>query len=322
MLAVVSPPRIQRFRELLGLTAGEQVTADFAGWSKLVLLTADLAVLFPRDHTQVEPLRWEVEALQAVAAAGLPEVPEVVAVWEDEGISPYPVVALRRLRGTILEKVLPLLDVDVIGRVVEQVGRLAARWHNVDPGPLAGRPTRSLPHRAGADEILGTRPGGPAADELAARIRLRLGLDADAERRSQAAIDRARALEAVLVHSDVHEGQILVDPEADFAVSGVLDWQTARVDHPFTDFDLGEWGPTIWRRHRASFPELRRRYWNAYAGARGLDDDLEPIFEWVWAVSHAMWLADDEEREYGPEVTGSLEEAVGRVRDATRSLSP
>ena len=47
---------------------------------------------------------------------------------------------------------------------------------------------------------------------------------------------------------------------ADFAVTGILDWQTARVDHPFTDFELGESQKTIWRRHRASFPTLRRRY--------------------------------------------------------------
>ena len=317
LLAVVSPPRVERFRKLVGIGPDDPVTADFAGWSKLVILTPDLAVLFPRDHTQVEPLRREVDALRTVAAARLPQIPEVVAVWEDVGISPYPVAAIRRLPGTILEGVLDRLDVEVIGGLLEQIGRLAARWHAVFPGPLAERPPRTLAHRKAADEILGSGPGTPDARTLAARVRDRLRLDPDEERRARAAIERARTLDPVAVHGDVHEGQVLVDPEDGFAVTGILDWQTALVDHPFTELDLGEWGPTIWRRHRAFFPELRRRYWNVYAEARGLPDDLGPVFEWVWAVSHAMRLADEKAE---PEVTGDLEEAIGRVRDATRAL--
>ena len=292
------------------------MTADFGGWSKLVILTPDMAVLFPRDHTQVEPLRRELVALRSVAAAGLSEIPKIVHVWEDVGISPYPVAAIRRLPGVILESVLEQLDVECIGGLLEQVGRLAARWHGVAPGPLAERPPRTLAHRRAADEILGSGPR-PDASALAARFRDRLGLGADEEQRARTAIERARTLDPVVVHGDVHEGQVLVDPENGFAVTGILDWQTALVDHPFTELDLGEWGPTIWRRHRACFPELRRRYWNAYAEARGLPDDLGPLFEWVWAVSHAMWLAEEEGE---PEVTGDLEEAVSRVRDATREL--
>ncbi len=317
LLAVVSPPRVERFRTLVGIGPEERVDVDFAGWSKLVILTPDLAVLFPRDHTQVEPLRRELEALRTVAAAGLPEIPEVVEVWEDVGISPYPVAAIRRLRGTILEGVLEQLDVECIGGLLEQVGRLAARWHAVPPGPLAERPPRTLAHRKAADEILGSGPGIPDAAALAGRIRDRLGLEPDEERRARTAIERARTLDRVVVHGDVHEGQVLVDPENGFAVTGILDWQTALVDHPFTELDLGEWGPTIWRRHRAFFTELRRRYWNAYAETRGLCDDLGPVFEWVWAVSHAMRLADEEGE---PDVTGDLDEAVSRVRSATRDL--
>ena len=132
LLAVVSPPRVRRFRELAGLNRDDPISADFTGWSKLVLLTPELAVLFPRDADMVEPLRREVEALRAVAPAGLAEVPEIVHVWEDEGISPYPVVALRRLFGTRLEVILPELGADAIGSVVAQLGTLAGRflWRN------------------------------------------------------------------------------------------------------------------------------------------------------------------------------------------------
>ena len=320
VLAVVSPPRLERFRELAGIGPDDVVTADFGGWSKLVLLTRDLALLFPRNHDHVEPLQWELEALRVVAQAGLAEIPEVVAVWQAKEVSPYPVVAVRRLSGTILEGLLEELDADVIGHVLEQVGRMAARWHGVAAGPLLARPPRNLDHREGIDALLGTAPRAPDPAEEAGHLRQALGLDAAAEGRARSALARARTLAPVVVHSDIHEAQLLVDPENGFNVTGIIDWQTARVDHPFTELDLGEWGPTIWRMHRATFPALRRRYWNAYAAARSLPDSLGPVFEWIWCVSHALWLVRERPDAARAEVTGTLEEALGRVADATREL--
>ena len=42
LLAVVSPPRVDRFRELTGISADEPLTPNFSGWSKLVLLGREL----------------------------------------------------------------------------------------------------------------------------------------------------------------------------------------------------------------------------------------------------------------------------------------
>ena len=78
-LAVIAPPRLARFRELLELDLDDEIAADFTGWSKLVLLTGDRAVLFPRDHTQVEALRREVAVLRAVQGLAVPGVPAVHA---------------------------------------------------------------------------------------------------------------------------------------------------------------------------------------------------------------------------------------------------
>ena len=97
-------------------------------------------------------------------------------------------------------------------------------------------------------------------------------------------------------------------------VTGVIDWQTARVGHPFTEFDLGEWGTGTWRGHRRSFPELRRRQWAAYAEARGLGADLGTSFERFWAVVHALrW---PESVFVGTEVTGPHEEALATAHAA------
>jgi len=321
LLAVVSPPRAERFRAAAGLAPDEALTADFSGWSKLVLLTSDRALLFPRNHEMVAALRAELEALRVVEAAGISEIPRVLEVWEDPTLSPYPIVSTTRRPGTALEAVLPTLDLATLGWIAEQLGSLASRWHALPPGPLAQRPARELSHRTRLADLLGT--GADAADpaELLREIAPVLSLGEAEIGRAASAIHRTRTLAPVLVHSDLHEGQLLID-SGDFTVTGVIDWQTAGVDHPFTEFDLGEWGPTIWRSHRAGFPELRRRYWAAYATARELDPRLAADFEWVWSASHALRLAEDPPDANLAEVLGTVDQALAEVRIATRRLAP
>ena len=320
LLAVVSPPRAERLRALAGIGPDEAVTADFAGWSKLVLLTETRALLFPRNHELVAAFHHEIEALRVVGAAGLAEIPRVLEVWEEPTLSPYPFAAVTRLPGTVLEALLAGLDAAAVGRIAAQVGALAARWHGLDAGPLKRRPRRDLAHRTGLADLLGTGEAPPQPSALVSTLAPKLQWNDTEAERALAAVQRARALEPVLVHSDLHEGQLLVDPADGSTVTGILDWQTARVDHPFTEFDLGEWGPTIWRRHRAAFPELRRRYWDAYASARGLPADLSADFEWVWAVSHAVRLTESPSHEIDADVLGGVDEAMGRVREATEAL--
>lgn len=303
-LAVIAPPRLARFRELLGLGPDDEIGADFTGWSKLVLLTADRAVLFPRDHTQVAPLRREVLALEAVNRLDVPAVPQVHEVWEDPAVSAHPVVVLQRLPGVPLASMVEQLPLATLADLFGELGRLAGRWHSLDTTVV---PT--LPHRATLEEHT------TLADELE--------LDAAEARAGSHAMERARQLEPVLVHGDLHEGQLLVDAEPPHALTGILDWQTARVDHPFVEFDLGEWGTAMWRGHREEFPELRRRAWDAYALERGLPADLAPVFEWHHACSHARRLLGMSTFPvaHPPGVVGTLDEARAQVRASLRVLA-
>jgi len=303
VLAVVAPPRLARFRELLDLGPDDEIGADFTGWSKLVLLTADHAVLFPRDHTQVAFLRNEVLALEAVNQLQIPAVPRVLAVWEDPSVSAHPVVVLERLPGIPLAGVVEHMTPATLADLFGELGRLAARWHGLDTALVS-----TLPHRAALDELT------TLADEL--------DLDADEARTAAGALERARELLPVLVHGDLHEGQLLVDPEPPHALTGILDWQTARVDHPFVEFDLGEWGTALWRGHRADFPELRRRAWATYATERGLEDGLAPVFEWFHACGHARRLLGTQAFPvaHADGVVGTLAEARAHVQMALRTL--
>lgn len=300
---MIAPPRLARFRELLGLGPDDPIEADFTGWSKLVLLTPTQAVLFPRDHTQVEPLRGEVAALEAVGALGIPAVPTVRAVWEDPSVSAHPVVVLDRLPGVPLAGLIEQVSHATLDDLFAELGRLAARWHSVDPAAV---PT--LPRRASLDAHT------TLADELE--------LDSSEASAAAWALKRARQLEPVLVHGDIHEGQLLIDSDPPHKLTGVLDWQTARVDHPFVEFDLGEWGTAIWRGHRSHFPELRRRAWGAYAGGRGLPDDLAAVFEWHHACAHVRKLLGEHTFPvaHAEGVVGTLAEARDQVRVALRAV--
>ena len=103
--------------------------------------------------------------------------------------------------------------------------------------------------------------------EAAAEAAGRLGQPGRA-REWTALLARAAQLRPVLVHGDIHQDQILAE---DGRLTGIIDWETARTDHPFWDFDLGEWGTGLWRRHRHDFSELWARGWRAYALAASMN---------------------------------------------------
>ena len=262
--AVLPPPQLRRFRGLTGVAETEPVEVVVAGWHKHVLLVADRAFLFPRHAAHVEGFERELAAYQALAAAGVPLVPKLLDRWEDAGVHPYPFAAVTRLPGRRLE--------DPVG-LLEQLGRAIAGWHALDP-PAALRSAtppseHDQPHQRWLHRALDPTRTRDAVDEAVERLGR-----ADQRRRWHEHLEAAAALSRVLVHGDVHEDQLLADGGS---LTGVLDWETARVDHPYYDFDFGEWGSGLWRDHRPEFPELWRRMWTAYADARGLDLPVEPL---------------------------------------------
>ena len=105
----------------------------------------------------------------------------------------------------------------------------------------------------------------------------------------------------MLVHGDIHESQLLAVGRE---LTGILDWETARVDHPFWDFDLGEWGTGLWRPHRRDFSRLWSIMWASYAKERGLDADPAPL-ETAFRLRHALALLEDER---DPALVGTIDE--------------
>jgi aminoglycoside phosphotransferase (APT) family kinase protein len=275
--AVLAPPRADRFAALTGADLG-RLELNVTGWNKLVLLDSGRVFLFPRYADGVEWFERELAAYRALALAPLSVVPRLLGRWEDPRIYPFPFAAVTRLRGAVPAQPQTLF---------EQLGRAIAGWHELPPPALAGaRPPR---HHDTADQRWLRKALDPATSaEAAAEAASRLDRPGRARTWTQL-LDRAAQLRPVLVHGDIHEDQLLAE---DGQLTGIIDWETARVDHPFWDFDLGEWGTGLWRRHRRDFSALWERGWRAYAQARGLDTDARPV-ETAFRLRHALRLLDD-----------------------------
>jgi aminoglycoside phosphotransferase (APT) family kinase protein len=287
--AVLTPAQADRFASLAGVDPNRLVL-NVTGWNKLVLLDSDRVFLFPRAAAGVEWFERELTAYLALADTALTIVPRLLGRWEDADIYPFPFAAVTRLSGTAAAEPEAL---------IEQLGCAIACWHNLEPPAMVGAHLprhHEAPHHRWLHRALSPATSAEAAAEAAHRLGRPDRAQAWAELLAGAA-----QLAPVLVHGDIHEDQLLADGQR---LTGIIDWETARVDHPFWDFDLGEWGTGLWRRRRRDFSALWARGWNAYAQARGLDIDSRPV-ETAFRLRHALSLLTDHR---DPVVVGTLAE--------------
>ena len=256
--AVLIEPQLARFRHLCGLE-GVPLATSFEGWHRHAVLAPDRVFLFPRDRSRVPVLRHEVTLLQALDGRGVPAA-RLLGRWDDREVSPYPFVAVSRLPGQTWSQREAAATLGQVEGMLESLGRALASWHRIDRRTLPPALRRRRSPHDDVTQFLAT--GLDAAVERVAHL---LDLPPPRAAAWRGALAEVAALEPVLVHGDVNEGQILVDD--DLHVTGILDWETAHVGHPLKDFDFGEWGYGIfaWERH---FDRLRRALWESYAAAR------------------------------------------------------
>ena len=292
--AVLVPPQAERFASLTGVDLGRLVL-NVTGWNKLVLLDSDRVFLFPRSATGVEWFERELAAYRALANTQLSVVLRLLGCWRDPDIYPFPFAAVSRLRGEVPAEPEAL---------IEQLGRAIACWHELNPPLLTGARPPSH-HGAGHHRWLRRALNPATSAGAAAEAASRLGRPARAPAWADL-LASAAELAPVLVHGDIHEDQLLAEGGR---LTGIIDWETARVDHPFWDFDLGEWGTGLWRRRRRDFSALWARAWRAYAQVRGLDTDSRPV-ETAFRLRHALSLLADPG---DPIVVGTLEEHLAHL---------
>jgi aminoglycoside phosphotransferase (APT) family kinase protein len=292
--AVLAPLQAERFAVVAGVDVNRLVL-NVTGMNKLVLLDVDRVFLFPRAAIGVEWFERELAAYRALATTQLGIVPRLGGCWEDPDIYPFPFAAVTRLRGQVPAEP---------EAIIEQLGRAIGCWHELEPPALAGaRPPRhhdAAAHRwlrRALDPATSAGAAAEAADLLGRPGRAPVCADVLAS---------AAQLPAVLVHGDIHQDQLLADGDR---LTAIIDWETARVDHPFWDFDLGQWGTGLWRCRRGDLSALWARGWRAYAQARGLDVGSR-LLQSAFRLRHALGLLADPG---DPAVVGTLEEHLAQL---------
>lgn len=258
--AVLAPPVLERFREVTGI-GGAVLESRFDGWSKLALLTDDVAYLLPRRGRD-EHLRFDADVSAVLNERGVTCVPSVVGRWEDFGEHAGPCVGFERRHGrqwSDIEEDVSLADVTTM---LASLGRTIATWHGLDLSTLPERLRRppAFDPKPTLSAILG--PGYPEIVDEAAR---RAGVSEAVHATWLERVEQVVAINHVFVHGDVCENQLLVDDHHE--VHTVIDWDTAGIGHPLHDFDFGEWGFGIYR-WESHFAELRAGMWTAYVGER------------------------------------------------------
>jgi aminoglycoside phosphotransferase (APT) family kinase protein len=283
--AVLIEPQLARCRRLCGLE-GVRLTTSFEGWHRHAVLASDRVLLFPRDRSRVAGLRREAAVLEALAGRDVP-APRLLGRWDDREVSPYPFLAVSRLPGQTWlrrEAGATLIELE---RMLASLGRATASWHRLDRRTLP----RVLRRRPAAQDDV-TRFLATGLDEAVEHVARLLNLPTERAASWRRALAEVAAMEPVLVHGDINEGQILVDERLE--VMGILDWETAHIGHPLKDFDFGEWGYGVfaWDRH---FDRLHRAYWEGYAAGRGGELPAWWTVHLCFCVKWADWFGRRED---------------------------
>ena len=225
----------------------------------------------------------------------LPVVPRLLEEWRDQTAYPYPFAVVSRLPGTHPADASDLID---------PLYRFVAQWHDLEPAEIHG--SRPPAHHDRADNrwlrrALEPRTARDAVAEAADRLHCESRVESWSRRMEEAA-----KLSRVVVHGDIHEDQLLV---VDGQLTGILDWETTRIDHPFWDFDFSQWGTELLAESPArGFTSLVGRVavvcrpTRHGSGSRAL--------ETAFRLRHALFLLDDPR---DPSVAGTIEEHLAAI---------
>ena len=166
------------------------------------------------------------------------------------------------------------------------IGAAIGRVHTrADAGaPMTERP--SAPHRAIVQGLLDPDPARRRATARYAAA----ALDVDGDVGGLVdALTPAAELGDVVVHNDLHEAQVMVDGGG--SVTGLVDWQTASIDHPFVDFDMLQWGRGALARFDPDPAPHRRAMWEGAGGDALVGAWAGELLHVVWTLTDGWWAA-------------------------------
>jgi len=331
--AILTPPQQRAFRARFGCDPA-RLTPCLEGYWKFVLLGRERVWLFARNHLAGREMSFEAGMMGWLASVPGVPAPPLIELARERGISPYPVIVAGRLTGVPLGARLRAgrCRAEELAALADGLGAMIARWHRagaLNPPDLPALAAQRRPNRitraSWAHFVL-----DPARMEAALafwqralarhapgepRAALRPWLTGAAPAGWRTALQPLAELPPALVHGDIHEDQILLDPDAPDRIRGLLDWESARYRPPALEFNFNEWSKAIWIRLGPELELLRRRMWESYARRRGLapeTGEAMSLFYSLFGLLHMNWR-QLEEPELADPMRRWLRDALARL---------
>jgi len=324
--AVLTTWQLERFCERFSVAPSE-LEANFNGWRKHVILSKDRAFLFPRTPQFLRGFRRELTVYDAFAHVSSLPLPRLLARVKDRAISYYEFGVVTRLRGVPFGQFIDTVSYEQFERTLLDLVDLSFRWHGIPRNELPVL----LPVQSGSDakrttvnnwheKALSSQTTEEALDFIYRFVQRlshpcplpgELASEAETKRKWLAAIGELARLPDVLVHADLHEESFLVDP-ATLEITGVLDWEAARISKPLWDFNFGEWdlGICRWFEH---FPALRRAMWQRYLDIAGISLSTVEGLHLFYTLWEMIWLVFKRKHQPSIVITGTDYQTAVRI---------
>lgn len=273
--AILIPPQIDKFCEIFGIKEKE-LEVNFDGWHKHILTTKDTVFLFPRNPKYKKALQKELDIYEEFTHLNSVPLPKLKKRVKDPEISYYEFGAITKLSGVAFSKFQTKIKSSQVEKFLLNLSKTVSIWHKI--------PIKELPkilevnsHTTKELSIHNWHKVALFPNKVDKAISFIIGLIqkysnnfaiGDTTRKRWIEVIREIAcLDNVLIHGDVHEDQVLVESSDSMKITGVLDWETARIDNPVWDFNFGEWGLEIWD-WSDNFIQFRKKMWSTYLKER------------------------------------------------------
>ncbi|MFW9852555.1 MAG: aminoglycoside phosphotransferase family protein [Candidatus Thorarchaeota archaeon] len=305
-----------------------QIKANFDGWRKVILYTEDRVFMFPRDPRSVEWLDVEIAAYELLNKYKNLPVPFLIERVKDEKISYYEFAVATRLRGFAYSKYEKDITFDKVEKMLENLAELFTLWHEI---PLEEIPTKIKERLIFDESIYQWELSVLEKSKMKEAFDFAFKKLVDFIKQEQEdsfkflTTDKTKSLlkkclqdivslEPVLIHSDIHEDQILIDSLDNMEIAGILDWETVRIGNPVWEFNFLEWGYGIWE-WRKKFNELRRKMWKIYLDKRGIKLKNYEGLNVFYALSEFLKSLDKPIANQENSITMSLESLVEIIKE-------
>jgi aminoglycoside phosphotransferase (APT) family kinase protein len=280
---ILNHKQLEFFCEKFNIEPSE-LKANFDGWRKLVLYTDDKVFLFPRNPRVVFWLDIETVTYELFNKYPKLPVPRLIDKVTDDKISYYDFTVASRLKGISYSKLEDEVTYEEVSIMLCNLTSTFVLWHEI---PVHVLPEKIKQRTTLYDEekykweiqLLNPETMHEAIDHVFEIVvqnaekysteRLELLNSSNTKRIWIECLEEIVNLPHVLIHSDIHEDQILVDSKEDMQITGILDWETAMFGHPIWEFNFLEWGFGIWK-WWDNFSDFRREMWRIYSEGRSI----------------------------------------------------